>query len=302
MIWADLLRCAKTAVPLGLVAAFALMAQTALAVVTIPTPGGWSNRVPIETRERVDGWAAQAGGRTSSIISTNAADDYAEVIAVIDMPGAMPPAAMGEGPPAQAARTAALLYDAQALLGIESSPDRMGRVELDTPGAAVVHARWTLEDEAFLLALVPTGRSHAAIIMAVESRSQVLYESAFDELLWQVEGAMTPREPFPRTQWLVTAVICWTIAALLATFVVARIGPQLRPRTIAAHASVVLGGAGIVVGTIVYLTVAGRARELASVGVSPAWLALEVAGFGFGLAVATLLLGATWDRRRRPVS
>lgn len=282
-----------------LCAAFAVVcfALPALAAVTFPTPGGWSRGGSAAAQDRVEDWAAAAGGTVQLVLTHD--DNPAELIAVLDLPGSIPADALSGTD--DASPSAALLYDAQAVLGIELPPTESGRVEPGPEGTAVLHGRWTVDDEAFYLAVGPTGRSHVAVVMVLEEQTRVLYESVFPSLLPQLRGLAPPLQPFPRGRWNTTAWIVWLLFGVTVIALTARIGDPTW-NAAGTRAAGILAGLGLVVGAVVFVSLGDRETELVAAGVSTAWMSLEVVAPAFLLAVASVIGGRILDNRRGPVS
>ena len=279
----------------ALVVVFA--ALPALAAVTFPIPGGWSRGGSATAQARAEGWAEAAGGSVDLVLTHD--DNPNELIAVVELPGAMPADALSGTD--DASQAAALLYDAQALLGIELPPSESGRVQPGLEGTAVLHGRWTVEDEAFYLAVGPTGRSHVAVVMVLEEQTRVLYESVFAGLLPELRGLAPPLEPFPRARWNTIAWIVWILVGITAIALTARIGDP--PWGVAGtRAAGILALLGLIVGAVVFVSLGDRAAELSAAGVSSAWMSLEVVAPAFLLALLAVVGGRILDGRRGPVS
>lgn len=282
-----------------LCAAFAVVcfALPALAAVTFPTPAGWSRGGSASAQSRAEGWSEAAGGTVQLVLTHD--DNPDELIAVLDLPGSMPPDALSGTD--EASQSAALLYDAQAVLGIELPPTESGRVEPGLEGTAVLHGRWTVDDEAFYLAVGPTGRNHVAVVMVLEEQTRVLYESVFPSLLPQLRGLAPPLQPFPRGRWNTTAWIVWLLVGVTVIALTARIGDPTW-NVAGTRAAGILAALGLVVGAVVFVSLGDREAELVAAGVSTAWMSLEVVAPAFVLAVAAVIGGRILDSRRGPVS
>ena len=277
--------------------AVVLVALPALAAVTFPVPGGWSRGGSAPAQARAKDWAKAAGGSVQLVLSHD--DNPGELIVVLEVPGAMPADALtGSNDASQAA---ALLYDAQALFGIEVPPAESGRVEPGIEGTAVLYGRWTVDDEAFYLAVAPTGRTHVAVVMVLDEQTRVLYESVFTNLLPELRGLAPPLLPFPRGRWNTTAWIVWMLFGVAVIAVSARIGVP-SPRAAGSRAGGVLAGVGIVVGAIVFVALGDRTAELTVAGVSRAWMSLEVVAPAFIIALLSVIGGRIIASRRAPVS
>ena len=285
----------------ALLALIALWSEAARAAVTVPTPAGWSRAgIAEDARARVEGWAAQAGGKVDSIATPRSDDDYTEVLAVIELGGALPAPALAAEPGEHA--VAALLYDAQALLGVEGDPSASGRVELRDPDLAALWGRWDVGEETFYLALAPAGRTHAAIVLAIQSHDSVLYESVFTDLLPQIDDAAASVVPYPRGRWIAIAWVAWAIGAAVIAFVVARVDLALGAAAVATRTAGVLSALALAVFAIVFFSLGSQTAGLAALGVSPAWHALELAGGGVGAAILVWVGAQIFERGRKPVS
>ena len=295
-------RFAQTIGLLGAIVMMVLAAAEAHATVTIPTPRGWSQQVDQRTRARVDSWADAADGRISMIAAAREDDEADEVLAVIELRTPLGLEVFGEGEGTNAAALAALQADAAALFGISGDAESTASIAGDAPGVGIVHARWTVQDETFFVGLAPTGRTHVAIILVIPTRDTPLYGSIFSDSVAQFRGAVAFVKPFERGPWLGPALGLWLVLAGVLTVAFAKFSLRTEPMAIATRATLALAAASVLVGVVAYNILGDHAPSLAAAGLSPSWMAVQLAGLAVVPGLAILIGGAIWERRTSPVA
>jgi len=295
-------RFALTIGLLGTLVMMVLSASVAHAAVTIPTPRGWSQQVDRQTKARIQQWTDAAQGRISMVAAAREDDEADEVLAVIELSTPLRPEVFGEGDAASTAATAALQDDAAALFGISDAPESTGFIAGDAPGTGIIHGRWVVEDETFFVGLAPTGRTHAAVILVIRTRDAPLYGSIFPESLAEFRGAVAFVKPFERGAWLGPALGLWLLLGAALTFAFAKFSLRSEPSAVATRTTLALAACAMVVGVLAYNALSGHGPSLAAAGLSPPWMAAQVAGLALAPAVVVLVGGAIWDRRTSPVA
>jgi hypothetical protein len=260
--------------------------------VGIATPVGWSTEDPgNRARSRVVSWLARrADARVETVLTTGNPDDFAEIIAVIEIAG-----------PYDESRNEAL--------ELERAIDRMmpwdpASVEIATrPGPPlIVTARWTKQPVAYRVALVPAGQSRALVVLATLADETPLYPRAFDDALAGLSGAKAPVPPFDLGRWRMLALLGWILpAALLLGVVLWRRPFQIQYAWIGRGFALLFFTASIVAAWIVHGRMAARTDELHTIGISPETLTAETVTYGIAIAIVGWIVGAVLSRRDRPV-
>lgn len=275
-----------------------LLPAGARAGVAIPIPPGWVEaRAPEEAFERAEAWA-EGGSRVERVLTPAEDDDFAETLAILAIPRPLDARALSD--PEQA--MVALAEAGRDLLDAEDGPAEMQLVAVAGDTTALT-GRW--EDDAMVVrvALVPTGATHAAIVLAVRPRADVLYSGVFESSLAAVEGGIAPAQTFARGKWLKWSWMFWLLAGVVgAVFVVRARDGGTGPVPVARRVAAVLVGAVVVVAVIAAIATSSLDAELARSGVSAPWMVVQI-GIG-GLVVAgSLVAGATlWERRSGPIA
>ncbi len=263
--------------------------------VTIATPMGWSTRDPgNRARELVSTWTMhRADAQTRTVLTTGNPDDFAEVIAVIEL----------DAP-----------YDERntELAELERAIDRMlpyeagsAALEIVPPheGApAFVIGHWSQAELTYRVALVPTGRTRALVVLATLSSEAPLYERAFDDALAGLSGSAAPVRPFDHGRWRMFALVGWCLpAALLLALMLWRRPFGIQYAWIGRGLGLFLFTAAIVAAWIVNGRMEGRDGELRMAGISAETLTAETVTYGVAVAIVCWIVGAAMARRDLPV-
>lgn len=263
--------------------------------VTIPAPRGWSDGdADDEAQRRAAGWVAErADARLGTVLTPDSRDDFAEVLATIEIDGT---------------------YDAHATAEaeLERAIDRMlphapERVQVTSVAAEgttppQVRARWTEASIAYRVALVPSGNTRTLLVLATLDSEAPLYERTFDATLAGLRGAAAPRIPFDHARWRMLALLAWLVpAALVLGLATVRKPAGLAMVWIGRGCALLFCVAALVAGVLVHERMLARAAELQLAGISPTTITAETVSYGLGTALLCWLVGSLLARRERPV-
>jgi hypothetical protein len=274
-----------------------LVPSAARAEVDIAIPDGWSDAAPgSAAARRAEAWAVD-GATVQHVLQTTIADDFAETLAVIAVPRALDPGELSDPARAEARLTQA----GATLIDADGPPSEVRLVAVDN-GATALVGRWEDDTLAMHVALVPEGATHAAIVLAVPRRMDVLYAGVIDDALASLEGAAPPVRAFARGRWLAIAWIAWLVAAIAgAVLLVRSLRDGSGPREVARRIAVIAAAAAMVVAIVGVIATAGADAELAAAGTSAMSLVVQLASGGLVIAAVVLGIAAVLDRRARPI-
>lgn len=259
---------------------------------TIATPMGWSARDPDDrARERVATWLARrTDARAKTVLTTGSTDDFAEVLAVIEIEG-----------PYDEARTPELELE-RAIDQLMPYDASTATLTSTTERPTIVTAAWTKGTVWYRVALVPTGNKRALVVLSVLTSELPLYARAFDDAMAGLTGAEAPVHPFDHGRWRTIALACWLVpAALLLALALWRRPFGVRYVWIGRGFALTLFAASVVAAMIVHARMVPRTGELSMAGLSPETLTAETVSYGIATAVACWIIGTVLARRDRPV-
>jgi hypothetical protein len=259
-------------------AALAAPAETPIAV-----PMGWTEDADPRARARAQSWLGE-DARVLALFSTGTRDEFAEVLAVIELPGAFD---------LEAARADELRRALPARLG----PFRETSVETDAGAIASVRARGESGDTVYDAVLVPSGATRRLVVLEVRKDELPLYRNTMNEALAGLTGISAPVRPFSIARWRWTAIVGWTIAttAAIAIALVRRpFGADARTiGRVLALACLVLAAISAV---LVWQPLADHSDSLRLAGIGPTTLTAEIVSYGLIAALACWLAGTIVGR------
>lgn len=267
-------------------------APVAAATVTIAPPAGWRADTEGEAFRRARGWV-DASARLVQVYTPSARDGFAEVLAIVELPGVFDTTA-SEG--AELARALA------GVPGFDTATTESSRDDLPD-GTPRLRTSWDHEGVAYRAELVASGTSRTLLVQATLASEAPLYARTFDAASASLQGASPPRLPFDRGAWRLR-----TIGVAMAAVVVAfALALWRRPFGAGAHAigrvAAGLCGVGAIVAAIrTPRTLAADEDALRLAGLGSDTLAAEVATWGLGAAVILWIVGVVLARRERPIA
>jgi hypothetical protein len=257
--------------------ALVVVPGVARAAVRVPTPHAWSEAVPAAARARAEAWAPE-GASVAQVMSPSSRDAFAETLALVQSPTPLHPDDLGDDDLGRARWIEASVR----MFGVEGEPEQFARLDTDP---VILSGSWTTDTTVIRMALIPSGATHAALVMEVERGSDVLYASVFDDELADLQGAAAPVTPFPRVGWIWGTLALWIVGAAAAAFVILlRSRPTPGPAAMGRRLAWIALALTFVVAITVYIAAGGQELPLTLAGVSRSWLAIEVSWGGLGLA------------------
>jgi hypothetical protein len=243
-------------------------------------------------QRRAQAWADRGGGSLVRVMSTRDRDDFAEVIAVIELPTVADAQAYAQRGEATLAEACSRVLGAEGEVeAFESRPQ---------PSAPpLLLGRCNAEDAALHVALASSGATQSLLVMAVHADESRLYEPAFASATESLSGAAAPIVPFARERWRIVSIVGALAFTLAAAVVAARrtgeliAGARRVAVLCAIAAAIVIAGAWIAVGD--------ATEPLRHGGVSREWIAAELALPLWACAAIALVIGMVATRMVKPV-
>ncbi len=269
----------------------------------LPVPPGWesgTNAAP-EAQQRAREWANAWQGEVRHVIAPSTRDNFIETVAVLELRGPMPAAALEDVEQGRAwlePQVARLLGTIAAIDG--DTVELRARPE---PGVSVLQARVDGQEHIAWVAFAPRGAAHVAVVLQVRASEEVLYTEVFDDTVAALAELRPPIAPFARSTVRWAAAFCWLLIAGLGTWVwtrrsLPRPGARVAGRQVAAA---VLAAAAVVV-VIAGLGLGVWSLELGLADSSPWGLAAELGAMGLLGAGLALVATEVWARRLQPVA
>jgi hypothetical protein len=266
-----------------LVALVGTAASAAPAGRPIAVPMGWTDDVDPRARARVESWLDE-DARAVAVLSTSARDEFAEVLAVIELPGALD---------LEAPRADELRRALPAGLGVLTQTS----IEIDTIAPASVRGRGESGDTVYDAVLVPSGTTRRLVVLEVRKDELPLYRSTMNEALAGLTGVAAPIRPFSIAPWRWTAIVGWTIATALAlTIALVRRPFGTGARTIGRVLALACLVLAAISAALVWTPLSDHSDALRLAGIGPTTLTAEIVSYGLIAALACWLVGTIVGR------
>lgn len=263
------------------------VAQIASAAVRVDTPVGWRSVDDGAARRRVDAWVAERNDvRVLEVLTTEGRDDFAEVMALLEIDGVLDRTQTIEHELARA--TEGLLpWDATARVRTD-----------DLEGLPRMQAHWDADGIAYDVALVPSGEHRTLLVQATLASETTLYQAPWATALASMRGATEPVAAFDRASWRRRSALAWAIGGTLLFGLLLWLRPfGVGAITIGRASAAVFLAIAVIVGLAVRDRLGDSTTALRIAGLSRDTLSAELAAHGIFAAVAAWLVGQIWGRR-----
>ncbi len=265
---------------------------TGHAAVTIATPAGW-DRDDGDARARVAAWlAGRTDARALQVLTPVDRDGFAEVLAVIELDGAL-----DLGTPADTEL-------ARALDGLlpEGGTATVASTTGDE-GLPRIRGEWSADGLHYDAVLVPSGTSRTLVVATTLAAEAPLYRAPIATALAGLRGTAPPLVAFDRTRWRRSSMLAWAAAA--ATLLVA--GLWRRPMGLDARGlgrvlAVAFLAIAALVGVLAYGRLGAQESSLRIAGISRDTLSAELVSHGIVAAIAAWIVCQLFALRDAPVA
>lgn len=267
-------------------------APPARSVVGVPV--GWTDDADPRARARVEAWRAETpGAKTLAVLSTRTVDEFAETLAVFELPGPFDMSASADD-------------ELRRALPKSFAPPDDASITTDviTTAPASVRGRGESSDGvAYDAMLVPSGQMRRLVVVEVRTHERPLYDTAMNEALAGLTGIAAPIVPFDATRVRATTIVAWIVGTALALVVAMWRRPfGASARTIGrvlAMACVVLAA---LTAAFAWSPLEARSGELRLAGISATTLTAELVTYGLLAAVCCWITGLVIGRNEGPVA
>ncbi len=251
----------------------------------IATPRGWTDDPEPRASARVSSWL-EPGARALVVLSPSTRDDFAEVLAVLELPGPFD---------LSAPRIDELRRAVPARLGALDEAS----VEVDTiaNAPASVRGRGHGGPHVYEVVLVPNATVRTLVVLEVRADELPLYESTMEAAIAGLQGISAPVRPFAIAQWRWTTILGWlavTVGGLVGALVWRPFDADARTiGRVLALACLVLCA---ITGALLWSPLHDRALEMRIAGVSPTTVTAELVSYGLLAAIACWIVGTIAGR------